>query len=182
MQENAEIMAKCPICHRDILEGEKLYACADRDCGFKVAKHVLGAEITVEDVTKLALGEQTEVKTMTSKSGNPFSASLKLKPSFTELEFVFDSGKADDKKVGVCPKCGKEVVSTEGKYGKYFKCTGCDFKIGTIAGKTLTDTQVKQLLLDKETKIIKGFISKKGSNFDAKLVINENNEITFKFD
>lgn len=83
--------------------------------------------------------------------------------------------------LGICPKCGKNIISTTGKFGKYFKCEDCDFKIsGKIASKTLTDSNVKELLKNKETKTIKGFTSKAGKKFDAKLIL-ENNEVKFKF-
>lgn len=83
--------------------------------------------------------------------------------------------------LGNCPCCNKEVISTTGKFGKYFKCKECDFKIsGKIASKAITDTNVKDLLKNKTTKTIKGFTSKTGKKFDAKLKLNKD-KIEFDF-
>lgn len=83
--------------------------------------------------------------------------------------------------IGKCPKCGKEVISTTGKFGNYFKCIACDFKIsGKIAKKNITESVAKELLKNKVTKEIKGFTSSKGNKFNAILTL-ENNEVKFKF-
>lgn len=73
-----------------------------------------------------------------------------------------------------CPLCGKaiEIVGDQG-----YKCidstNGCRFKIGTVYGKKITEAQLKKLCKDKETSVIKGFKSKDGNKFDAKLKIVE---------
>lgn len=183
MKENKEITVGCPICHRPILEGEKIYACENHDCNFKIAKNILGAEITPKDINDLVLEKGTETKKMTSSKGNEFEATLKLKPNLTELEFIFETTNKTNKKIGICPKCGKDVIAIDGKFGKYYKCEGCDFKIsGKIAGKALTDAQISQLLTDRETKFIKGFISNKGNKFDAKIVLTDDNKTEFRFE
>lgn len=183
MNSNENIKGKCPICGEEILENDKVFACSNKDnCNFRIFKNILKAEITVDDLNKLIMGESTEPKTMISNKGSKFTAKLKLKPNLTELEFIFDniSNSSNTKDIGTCPVCGETVVSTTGKFGKYYKCTSCDFKIsGTIAGKSLTDAQIKQLLVNKETKEIKGFKSNKGTEFDAKLRLDENNKVTF---
>ena len=72
--------------------------------------------------------------------------------------------------LGVCPKCGKNVV----EYPKAYSCEsgkdGCGFVVWKkIAGKEITKTQAKQLLSKSKTGIIKGFTSKAGNPFDAHL-------------
>lgn len=182
MKENENIKGQCPICGNRILEGDKLFAC-ESSCGFKVFKNVAQAELTVEDLNKLINGEETDIKTMVSSKGNKFNARLKLKPSLTELEFVFETGNSNDKKIGTCPSCGSDVVVTDGKFGKYYRCHKCTFKIGgKIAGKAITEAQASQLLTDKKTKLIKGFTSNKGSKFDAKLKLDKDNKVTFEFE
>lgn len=182
MKENKEITGVCPICGEAILENDKVYECAAK-CGFRIFKDVLGTAITVDDLNALLEGSETEEKTMLSKKGTEFTAKLKLKSNLKELEFVFPSAKVEGKKVGVCPKCGKNVVATDGKFGKYYRCEECDFKIGgTIAGKTISEANAKLLLTQKETKVIKGFTSSKGKNFDAKLKIDEDNKVVFAFE
>ncbi|WP_203965406.1 topoisomerase C-terminal repeat-containing protein, partial [Capnocytophaga stomatis] len=84
--------------------------------------------------------------------------------------------------LGTCPKCKKGSVF-EGK--KSFSCSeyknGCNFTIWkTIAGKTITQKQVQELLTKGKTSNLKGFKSKAGKSFEAKLKL-ENFEIKFEF-
>lgn len=58
---------------------------------------------------------------------------------------------------------------------------GCKFSINKeIAKKKLTEKQLTDLITKGSTGIIKGFTSKVGKKFDAKLVISEG-KISFKF-
>lgn len=50
----------------------------------------------------------------------------------------------------------------------------------TFSGKKLTNNQVKQLLEKGKTSLIKGFISKKETNYDAYLVLT-GEKITFEY-
>ncbi|EEJ0016227.1 DNA topoisomerase III, partial [Listeria innocua] len=85
--------------------------------------------------------------------------------------------------VGVCPKCGKDIVDR----GKMYGCVGykdkssCSFTLmKKIMGKTLPQKDVSLLLSDGSTRTIKGFVSKKGKKFDAQLKWDKD-KITFVF-
>lgn len=83
--------------------------------------------------------------------------------------------------IGQCPLCNKDIVESN----KSFYCSGykdgCRFSIWkTIAGKKITKTNVKQLLQTGISTEIKGFKSKSGKSFNAKLKI-ENGKIKFEF-
>ena len=52
----------------------------------------------------------------------------------------------------------------------------CRFSIGTIAGKTLPVTAVKQLLTEGHTDTMRGFKSKTGKKFDACLKLEKTEE------
>ncbi len=84
--------------------------------------------------------------------------------------------------IGVCPKCGKNVV----EYPKSFSCEsgkdGCGFVIWkTVSGKAISAAQAKKLLTKKKTDLIKGFSSKKGSKFDAYLIVKSDGTTGFEF-
>lgn len=86
--------------------------------------------------------------------------------------------------LGICPKCGKGQIF-EGK--KSYGCSewkqGCDFMIWkTIAGKKISISVVKRIITKKSTKLLKGFTSKKGSKFDARLEFDADCRIVFKFE
>lgn len=89
--------------------------------------------------------------------------------------------KNDKTIVGQCPICGKDIIEST----KSFYCSGfkndCNFSIWkSIAGKKLTKTNIKQLLENGITTEIKGFKSKSGKQFNAKLQINDG-KIEFLF-
>lgn len=84
--------------------------------------------------------------------------------------------------VGICPKCGRQVID----YPKTYACEsgkdGCGFNIWkTIAGKSISSAQAKKLLDKKKTDLIKGFTSKTGKSFDAYLKLNAENKVEFEF-
>lgn len=73
--------------------------------------------------------------------------------------------------LGLCPLChgGQVIAGTKG-YGCSRWREGCSFTIWRqIAGKKLTENQVKTLLAGKTTALLKGFKSKAGKSFSAKL-------------
>ena len=83
--------------------------------------------------------------------------------------------------IGQCPICGKEIIESS----KSFYCSGykdgCQFSIWKIiAGKKLTKTNIMQLLEKGITTEIKGFKSKSGKQFNAKLQIADG-KIQFLF-
>jgi DNA topoisomerase-1 len=73
-----------------------------------------------------------------------------------------------------CPKCQSGFIRRPGNQA-FMSCTnyattGCTYKVNlTIAGKTLTDHQLATLITKGHTGIIKGFISKRGTTFEAML-------------
>lgn len=94
---------------------------------------------------------------------------------------------------GRCPRCGGNVV----KRGKTWTCStnrnekqadgtwkrtdGCGYRVfPTIAGKTLTDAQVRKVL-GGQAVLVKGFTSKSGKKFDARLVADKERGVAFDF-
>lgn len=78
-----------------------------------------------------------------------------------------------------CPVCGRAMRRL--KTGAY-SCSGypdnCKYALwNTWCGKTLTDAQMKTLLAGKTTSEIKGFTSKAGKAFNAKLTLDEDKKI-----
>ena len=101
-------------------------------------------------------------------------------------EFKRDYGKGKGKsggaKVGSCKKCDGDMVDKGSFYGcTNYSTTKCNFTISKkILGKTISQTNVKKLLKEGKTDIIKGF--KKGEKtFDAKLEWVEN-KVQFVFE
>jgi len=81
-----------------------------------------------------------------------------------------------------CPKCGKGTMQF---YKKVVKCDNpaCDCHVfREKAGKELTNDQLKALLTEGKTGIVKGFKSKQGNSFDAVVILNrETYQTEFSF-
>ena len=89
----------------------------------------------------------------------------------------------EEKIVGTCPECGESIVDK----GKFYGCTGfnendCKFSLPKKwSKKTIPKINIKQLIEKGETTEIKGFKSKKGHKFNAKLKL-EGAKLQFVFD
>ena len=77
-----------------------------------------------------------------------------------------------------CPICGKAIIEGKAKDGKpaNYYCSGykdgCKFSVRkSINGKTITKTNLKDLIEKGRTREIKGFVSNKGKEFSAYLVL-----------
>lgn len=109
-------------------------------------------------------------------AGNDLTMSLaaRIHP-FTGKE---SKGAATRKPIGAkCPKCGGDLTTTKFGYGcsNYWRDNDkCDFSIsGTILSHAITEEEVRELSEKGITGVIKGFVSKNGKSFDAKLKINK---------
>lgn len=89
---------------------------------------------------------------------------------------------AEENKIGTCPKCQSNIVDK----GKFYGCSGykdgCKFTLPKKwSSKTIPRTNIIQLIEKGETTEIKGFKSKKGNKFNAKLKL-EDEKLQFVFD
>lgn len=92
-----------------------------------------------------------------------------------------------DKGIAECPKCTQgRVEKRKSKKGAvFYPCnhSDCNFVIfENMAGSKLSQTHVKELITQKQTKNkVKGFKSKKGKSFDAFVEMNEEYKTQFRF-
>ena len=80
-----------------------------------------------------------------------------------------------------CPKCKGGKMQF---YGKVVRCDNpaCGLPVfRTIAGKSLSDGELTDLLTAGRTKLLKGFKSKQGKSFDATIVFDADFNTTFVF-
>ena len=85
---------------------------------------------------------------------------------------------------GPCPACQQGIIQETAKaWGCSRWREGCRFAIWKqVAGKTLTATHVRTLLAGKPTRTLKGFRSKAGKSFDARLQLDHDHRVVFVFD
>jgi DNA topoisomerase-3 len=178
-----EVIGRCPLCGRDVLEYTKSYGCSGyRDgCNFAIWKETAGKKITAKQAQELLQKGRTGViKGFKSKAGKSFDAMLTLgEDGKVNFEFADHAGQA----LGKCPLCGKDVIEGKKGYGCAGWKEGCKFIIWKeIAGKKITVSQARELLQKGKTGVIKGFKSKAGKSFDAALILGEDGKVEFEFE
>ncbi len=125
----------------------------------KALKKVYHGEMTVEESVRLCESEIAEI----FRKGTGGT---------TEVLGV-DTGKYGEI-VGACPLCGRNVVRGRFSYGCMGFEDGCKFRVGVnICRRDIPISEVRRLLSEGKTDIIKGFISKNNRYFDARLVIKD---------
>ena len=80
-----------------------------------------------------------------------------------------------------CPKCGTGRMQF---YGKVVRCDNAECGLPVFrlkANRTLSDDEIKDLLPDGHTKLLKGFKSKQGKSFDAIVAFDGEFNTTFVF-
>ncbi len=189
---------KCPSCGGDIVATAYGFRCIhfDREkedgCDFSVGK-IAEKSLNVSQLTELITNGRTEtIRGFKSKTGKKFDACLcmeKDENGKTVIKFDFEHVEAKKVKDVVCPLCGGEIIQTPFGFGcaNYTKDDpeSCRFSIGKMAEKSLTESQVRELLTNGRTGTIRGFKSKTGKKFDARVALNrdEAGKVTgLKFD
>ena len=80
-----------------------------------------------------------------------------------------------------CPKCGTGTMQF---YGKVVRCDNAECGLPVFrlkANRTLSDDEVKDLLTNGHTELLKGFKSKQGKSFDAIVAFDVDFNTTFVF-
>lgn len=187
----------CPLCGGEIVQTPFGYGCANYDkldensCKFSIGK-MAGKDISETQIKELLTnGKTSTIRGFKSKAGKKFDARVIFNHDeagkITGLKFDFDDIEQQKLKDVVCPMCGGEIVKTSFGYG----CSNynrndvehsCHFSIQhKIAGIKISDTLVKQLLNNKKTDIIEGFLSKSGNKFNAALKLTDSGQVIFDF-
>ena len=191
-----KIGVKCPLCDGELVTTPFGYGCTkykqDKSgCNFNIGE-IAGITPTEEQVKVLfEQGHTDTIRGFKSKAGKKFDAALKLeKTEDGKVNITFDFADVEPEVLPevTCPACGGQLVKKSFGYGcanyKPEDEKSCRFAIGTIAGKTLTAANVKQLLTNGKTDTLRGFKSKSGKKFDACLIIekDENGKPVVNFD
>jgi DNA topoisomerase-3 len=178
----------CPKCGGEIHENYKKFQC--QKCDFSLWKIVAGRQLEIPEVEQLIeKGQVGPLQGFRSAKGFPFAAIIKMGPEF-KPEFDFGNDKKENgedsapidftgkEPLGKCPKCGGNVYDAGMNYicqnatGPDKKCT---FKTGKIIlQQEMAPEQVKKMLAEGKTDLLKGFVSKKTNRkFEAYLVIKD---------
>ncbi|QSR85364.1 DNA topoisomerase III [Methylacidimicrobium sp. B4] len=163
--------------------------------GFRIPKFLASRPLSREEVTTLVRqGEIGPLSGFRSRSGQPFSARLKLGPE-GKVTFVFSQESSEgasrqiinEEPVGSCPVDGGSVFETATAYAcehALKEAPGCSFRIGKqILSREISREEVAQLLRERKTALLSGFLSRKTKRrFSAFLELKEGGKIGFAFE
>ncbi|MBX3746760.1 MAG: DNA topoisomerase III [Verrucomicrobiae bacterium] len=190
----------CPRCGGVIHETYKTFQC--QGCSWSVYKIILGRQFEPEEVEELIRQSRVgPLRGFRSKQGRPFDAMMKLGPG-PDFKAEFDFGNGKDAEgndaagatapdftgqtpLGPCPKCSSNVFDAGMKYvceRAVGPSKSCDFSSSkTILQQPLDPAQVRKLLAEGKTDLLKEFVSNRtGRKFEAFLVLKEG-KVSFEF-
>ena len=185
------IAARCPKCRAPHLkENYRTYHC--ETCGFRLFKNIAGRQLSADEVTTLVRDRKVgPLKGFRSKTGKPFVAILILNEE-NKPEFEFNNNGNGDRiainpqlhsVVGKCQVCESgQVYDTGTAYVCENVAKGsCTFKVNkTILQCEIPPEQMRKMLVEGKSDLLKRFISKKGRPFDASLTLR-NGKIGWEF-
>ena len=97
-----------------------------------------------------------------------------------KTEFEFSKAEPKETKATYqCPCCGGNIIADKWAW-KCEKSCGFSFSY-KIAGKEMKESDLKDLINNRRTKKLTGFVSKAGKKFSASLVLKEDGKTEFKF-
>ena len=192
-----KIGVRCPACGGELVTTPFGYGCVNykndkSGCKFNIGENA-GVQLSEEQVKELIeQGHTQTIRGFKSKTGKRFDAKLKVdKDENGKVNIAFDFSDVEPEIIPEvkCPVCGGQIKKTSFGYG----CVNfspddensCRFSIGKMAEKSFTEAQVRQLLNDGITETMRGFKSKTGKKFDARVALakDETGKVTgLKFD
>ena len=96
LDQDREVLGKCPICNQDVYESFKVYTCTTgKDCSFVIFKTIAKRKISKNLVKVLLAGKTSKtLKGFRSKKGNKFEAALRLDAE-GKVDMVFGNSSDD---------------------------------------------------------------------------------------
>ncbi|MFT7515668.1 MAG: DNA topoisomerase-3 [Candidatus Omnitrophota bacterium] len=178
-------LGPCPRCEAPVIKGRVHFGCSrwKEGCTFVLRNDSLGTEVSAGLASELLRNRETLKSQLLKIDGETVFGKMKLEDDGTvtyEAVSAKSAGKGKDV-LGTCPACGGDIIESVKGYGCSNWQNGCRFVIWkTIAGKKVSKTMVGKLLKDGETEVLKGFKSRAGKSFDAKLKVKDN-DVKFEF-
>lgn len=169
----------CPKCKEGkIVKGKSAFGCTNykNGCNIRIPFEFAGKKLTDKQVEALVLkGKTPKIKGFlidgVKKNGN-----IVLDPDFS-LSLL-----EEEKEVWTCPKCKTgSLLKGNAAYGCSNYKNGCKFIVPFVfMDKKLTDAQIKSLVTQQKTALIKGFIDPNTKEkVNGKLILNNQCQIIF---
>jgi DNA topoisomerase III len=176
--------AHCPKCGAlHLKEDYRTFHC--ETCDFRLFKNIASRQLSPDEVSALVTDRKVgPLDGFRSKTGKPFSAILILNAE-NKPEFQFNSN-GNAERVVIDPQVhtvvGKCQVCEDGQVydtGLAYICENvskgnCTFKVSkTILQCEIPPEQMRKMLVEGKSDLLKRFISKKGRPFDAMLTLGK---------
>jgi len=181
----------CPQCKQGVVRPTPKGAGCHRwkeGCTFTIWREQRGKELTDSQIKELIEKGQTKViKGFKKKDGTSYDARLVVGPDFKivpEGSASSATAAGGDSNLGTCPQCKQGTVRPTPKGAGCSRWReGCTLGIWREQyGKALTDDEIKALVAQGRTQLIKGFKKKDGSGtYDATLVLNSEFKVRLEF-
>ena len=190
------LSSPCPKCGGQIRETYKKFQCGT--CDYALWKIVAGRQYEPAEIEQLLTERQVGPLTgFRNKMGRSFAAAIKLNDDL-QPEFDFGQDKAGEdgeaeevdfsgqEALGQCPKCAAKVYDNGNNY-VCEKAVGasktCDFRSGKIILQQPIDAaQMKKLLADGKTDLLKEFVSNRTRRKFSAYLVNQNGKVGFEFE
>ncbi|HAV12677.1 MAG TPA: DNA topoisomerase III [Opitutae bacterium] len=178
-------LGPCPICNSPVMRGKQAYGCTQwkQGCKFVLPAKHWGVDIPPQLAREILSHKRSLTPhPITIKGKKHFSTLiLNKKGKLQHEEAEVEKGGRDDSTIGPCPVCGGDVVEGAKAYGCSNWRNGCKFVVWkTMAQRQIALDEVKQVLEGGTSGVLKGFKSKAGKDFDAKLKV-VGHEVKFDF-
>ncbi len=201
---------ECPRCGRPVIQGKRGFGCSgwQDGCGFVLwpahkdrelsvsqirellQRRAILQPVEIADVGKAILaltetGDVTEIPVPSKDDQRSFGRKRRRASGARSRASSTKRTRSADKRtveLGVCPLCSGKVVERPKSYSCSDWQNGCKFVIWkTMAGKRIGTRTAKTLLSKGETSLLKGFKSKAGKPFSARLKLIDG-RVEFEFE
>jgi len=201
---------ECPRCGRPVIQGKRGFGCSgwQDGCGFVLWPTYKDCELSVSQIRELLqrrailhplevadagnvvltlteTGDVTEIPVPSKDDQRSFGRKRRRTNGARNRASSSKRTRTDTKRtteLGACPVCGAQVVERPKSYSCSGWKDGCKFVIWkTMAGKRISARTAKTLLSKGETSLLKGFKSKAGKPFNARLKLIDG-EVKFEFE
>tara|TARA_B100001113_G_scaffold182435_1_gene149470 strand:+ start:2079 stop:4829 length:2751 start_codon:yes stop_codon:yes gene_type:complete len=189
LYESQEPLGACPLCSANVGETILSYICEknegrDKGCSFVMWKNASGRWFDRTTASRLLNEKSIEnLHGFFSRTGEPYEVTVNIDDSGKVVVEGSSAGKtdADDEELCACPKCDQGTIRI-GESTYACDSAECTFRgLGrNVCKRDISIDEAKKILTEGKSDLIEDFVSKRGRNFPAFLVL-ESNKVGFEF-
>ena len=189
LYESQEPLGACPLCSTNVGETILSYICEknegrDKGCSFVMWKNASGRWFDRTTASRLLNEKSIEnLHGFFSRSGESYEVTVNIDDSGKVVVEGSSAEKtdADDEELCACPKCDQGTIRIG---DSTYACDSaeCTFRgLGrNVCKRDISVDEAKKILTEGKSDLIEDFVSKRGRNFPAFLVL-ESNKVGFEF-